>query len=150
MYLRIHFSHIFLVHSFNRELFGTPLNPLEFELDDGPAIEALLTAYPDAVTVSDLDHPSEELDDKLGVAQALYREGFLLITDEVSRPSAGPPKKAKKEHTAAAVEGSTAKSAVGKGDGQNKSGKKGKLVDGKAKTKKVSAPVVESDDDDPF
>jgi hypothetical protein len=60
---------------------------MEFELDDGPAIEALLAAYPEAVTVSDLEHPSEELDDKLGVAQALYKEGFLLIADEVSRPA---------------------------------------------------------------
>ena len=29
----------------SREIFGTPLQPLEFELDDGPAIEALLGAY---------------------------------------------------------------------------------------------------------
>lgn len=122
----------------NRELFGTALNPLEFELDDGPAIEALLTAYPDAVTVSDLDHPSEELDDKLGIAQALYKEGFLLIADEVSRPSAGPPKKAKKEHKA------TEGSAGGKSEGE-----KAKLGDKKTKAKKISAPV-ESDDDDPF
>lgn len=122
-----------------RELFGTALNPLEFELDDGPAIEALLSAYPDAVTVTDLDHPSEELDDKLGIAQALYKEGFLLIADEVSRPSAGPPKKAKKEH----------KAAAGDDQGDGKGGKKLKTSDGKAKVKKASAPV-ESDDDDPF
>ena len=75
------------MYCFYRELFATPQNPLEFELDDGPAIEALLAAYPEPVTVSDLEHPSEELDDKLGVAQALYKEGFLLIADEVSRPA---------------------------------------------------------------
>lgn len=69
-----------------RELYGTPLQPLEFELDDGPAIEALLLAYPDGVTVSELPHPSEELDDKVSVAQALFKEGFLLIDDEASRP----------------------------------------------------------------
>ena len=69
-----------------RELFGSALQPLEFELDDGPAIEALLLAYPTGVTVSDLPHPSEELDDKVSVAQALFKEGFLLIDDEASRP----------------------------------------------------------------
>ena len=62
------------------------MQPLEFELDDGPAIEALLLAYPDAITVSDLPHPSEELEDKLSIAQALYKEGFLLIEDEASKP----------------------------------------------------------------
>ena len=61
------------------------MNPLEFELDDGPAIEQLLDAYPTAVTVQDLPHCSEELEDKLAVAQALYKEGFLLVEDEVSR-----------------------------------------------------------------
>lgn len=104
---------------FLREFFGNPLSPLEFELDDGPAIEALLSAYPDAVTVSDLEHPSEELDDKIGVAQALYKEGFLLIVDEVSKPivasggkgkhdeksgSAKKKKKSKQEHTVAAAD----------------------------------------------
>jgi hypothetical protein len=62
------------------------MQPLEFELDDGPAIEALLLAYPEAITVSDLPHPSEELDDKIAVAQALFKEGFLLIEDEASKP----------------------------------------------------------------
>jgi hypothetical protein len=46
----------------------------------------LITAYPEAVTVSDLPHPSEELEDKISIAQALYREGFLLIEDEASKP----------------------------------------------------------------
>jgi len=40
---------------------------LQFELDDAPAIEALLSAYPQPVTVSDLPHPpSEDLEDKVG------------------------------------------------------------------------------------
>ena len=71
-----------------RELFGSPLSPIEFELDDGPAIEALLAAYPRAVAISDLPHPSEETDDKLEVAAALFREGFLVIDDEASKPAA--------------------------------------------------------------
>jgi lysine-specific demethylase/histidyl-hydroxylase NO66 len=71
----------------SRQVYGAPLKPLEFELDDGPAIEALLTAYPHSITVSDLDHPSEEMDDKIGIAEALYKEGILLICDEASNPS---------------------------------------------------------------
>lgn len=59
-----------------------PLNPVEFDLDDGPAIEALLDAYPTAVVVMDLHHPSEELEDKVSIAQALYKEGFLLRVEE--------------------------------------------------------------------
>ena len=59
-----------------------PLNPLEFDLDDGPAIEILLDAYPTPVVVMDLPHPSEELEDKVSIAQALYREGFLLRVEE--------------------------------------------------------------------
>ncbi len=74
----------------SREQFGAPLQPLEFELDDGPAIEALLLAYPEAISVADLPHPSEEDDDKIGVAQALFKEGFLIIDDDASKPSMDP------------------------------------------------------------
>jgi hypothetical protein len=63
------------------------MNPLEFELDDGPAIEALLSAYHEGVVVSELPHGSEELEDKLDVAKALFREGFLLVDDEASKPA---------------------------------------------------------------
>ena len=70
----------------NRELFGNPINPLEFDLDDGPAIEALLKAYPDPITVSDLEHPSDEIDDKIGIAEALFKEGILMIMDVASQP----------------------------------------------------------------
>jgi hypothetical protein len=103
-----------------REPFGNPLSPLDFELDDGLAIEALLSAYPDAVTVSDLEHPSEELDDKLGVAQALYKEGFLVIADDVSKPAApqqersrhdGKPGSAKKQKKAKGTDGTRSKLA---------------------------------------
>lgn len=72
----------------SREMFGAPLQPLEFELDDGPAIEALLQAYPEPVSVADLPHPSEEDDDKLSLAQALFKEGFLVIDDDASKPHA--------------------------------------------------------------
>lgn len=67
-----------------RELYGAALNPLEFELDDGPCIEGLLLAYPEPVAISDLEHPAEDIEDKVAVAEALYKEGFLVIADELS------------------------------------------------------------------
>lgn len=69
----------------SRETFGTQVKPLEFDLDDGPAIDLLLQAHPDPVLVSDLPHPSEDDEDKLGVARALFAEGFLAVVDAVSR-----------------------------------------------------------------
>lgn len=71
----------------SRELHGASINPLEYDLDDGPCIEELLLSYPQGVTVADLKHPSEELDDKVSVAQSLYKEGILLIDDEASKPT---------------------------------------------------------------
>ena len=55
-----------------------PLSPMEFELDDAPAIEQLLTTTePHWIGVADLIHDS--IDDKVGVAQALYDEGILAV-----------------------------------------------------------------------
>ncbi|CAM9566306.1 unnamed protein product, partial [Ectocarpus sp. 8 AP-2014] len=39
---------------------GNAMSPLQFELDDAPALEVLLSAYPRPVTVSDLPHPPTE------------------------------------------------------------------------------------------
>ena len=51
--------------------------------NDAPAIEALLRAYARPVRVRDLPHPPhEELEDKLGVAEALFREGFLYALED--------------------------------------------------------------------
>ena len=122
-----------------RELFGSPLQPLEFELDDGPAIEALLSAYPEGVTVSDLDHPGEELDDKLGIAQALYKEGFLIITDEASNPADAPIGRSK---------ANTKSAPVNAGDSNNSaSTKKNKTKGG---TKSSQSKHTLDDDNDPF
>lgn len=71
----------------HRDPSETVISPMEFELDDGPAIEALINAYPEGIVVSDLPHVSEELDDKLDVARALFKEGFLLVDDEASKPA---------------------------------------------------------------
>ncbi len=68
----------------SREMYGNPLRPLEFDLDDGVCIEAVLSAYPTSIMVADLPHPSEEDEDKVGVVQALFKEGFLLIDDDVT------------------------------------------------------------------
>ena len=55
-----------------------PLSPMEFELDDAPAIEQLLTTVePHWICVSDLIHDS--IEDKVSVAQALYDEGILAV-----------------------------------------------------------------------
>ncbi len=76
-------AHIFYV----RDSSETILTPVEFELDDGPAIEELLNSYPDGVVVSELSHTSEELEDKLDIARALFKEGFLMVVDEASKPA---------------------------------------------------------------
>jgi lysine-specific demethylase/histidyl-hydroxylase NO66 len=68
-----------------REMYASTLSPLEFELDDGPAIEALLNAYPNGVEVQSIPHPSEELEDKVSVAAAMYKEGFLVVEDAVTK-----------------------------------------------------------------
>ena len=71
----------------SRRTYGEPIHPIEFELDDGPAIECLLAAYPHAISVGDLPHPSEEMEDKCDVARALFKEGFLLL--DAPEPSRG-------------------------------------------------------------
>ena len=73
------------LYCYDRDSYISSVSPLEFDLDDGPAIEELLGAYPSPVTVSELSHSSEELDDKLGIAQSLYKEGFLFIMDDTTR-----------------------------------------------------------------
>lgn len=55
-----------------------PLSPMEFELDDAPAIEQLLTTNEyEWVRVADLIHDS--IDDKVSVVKALFDEGILCI-----------------------------------------------------------------------
>ena len=127
-----------------RELFGSALQPLEFELDDGPAIEALLAAYPQGVVVTDLEHPSEELDDKLGVAQALYKEGFLLIEDEASNPSAGTIARSKHNNN-------NSKDISSGGNNSKDSSSGGKKIKSKSKAEAARAKQqAQDDDDDPF
>lgn len=86
------FTAIFLavtqtIYLFLRDPAETVLNPIEFELDDGPAIEEILSSYPLGVTISDLPHNSEDMDDKVEVARALFREGFLMVVDEATKPA---------------------------------------------------------------
>jgi lysine-specific demethylase/histidyl-hydroxylase NO66 len=59
-----------------------PLNPLEFEMDDGAALEQLLTVVePNWILVNDLFH--DTIEDKVAIAQCLYDEGVLAIENEV-------------------------------------------------------------------
>mmetsp|Transcript_20233 Transcript_20233/g.26342 ORF Transcript_20233/g.26342 Transcript_20233/m.26342 type:complete len:194 (-) Transcript_20233:146-727(-) len=63
---------------------GAALNPLEFPLDDAPAIDALINAYPEPVQVKDLPHPSssDDLETKAEITAALFKEGFLVLVDD--------------------------------------------------------------------
>ena len=63
---------------------GTPLSPMEFEIDDAPALEQLLTTVePHWIMVKDLIHG--DIEDKMEIAQTLYDEG-LLATILVDAP----------------------------------------------------------------
>jgi lysine-specific demethylase/histidyl-hydroxylase NO66 len=62
----------------SREYEGNPLSPVEFELDDGAALEQLLTTVePHWIFVNDLYH--DTIEDKIAIAQSLYDEGILAI-----------------------------------------------------------------------
>lgn len=55
-----------------------PLSPMEFEIDDAPALEMLLTTCePHWICVEDLIHG--DIEDKMEIAQSLYDEGILAI-----------------------------------------------------------------------
>jgi bifunctional lysine-specific demethylase and histidyl-hydroxylase NO66 len=62
----------------SRVYHGNPLSPLEFEMDDAPAIEAMVTTVePHWIMVKDLIH--DDIEDKMEIAQSLYDEGILAI-----------------------------------------------------------------------
>jgi lysine-specific demethylase/histidyl-hydroxylase NO66 len=65
----------------SREYHGKPLSPIEYEMDDGPAIEQLLTTIePHWIFVNDLFHDS--IEDKIAIAQSLYDEGILAVKSQ--------------------------------------------------------------------
>lgn len=62
----------------SREYHGNPLSPLEYEMDDGPALEQLLTTVePHWILVNDLFH--DTIEDKVAIAQSLYDEGIIAV-----------------------------------------------------------------------
>mmetsp|Transcript_56345 Transcript_56345/g.136660 ORF Transcript_56345/g.136660 Transcript_56345/m.136660 type:complete len:574 (-) Transcript_56345:2211-3932(-) len=62
----------------SREYQGHEISPLEFEMDDGPALEQLLTTVEPAwIVVNDLYH--DTIEDKIAIAQSMYDEGILAI-----------------------------------------------------------------------
>jgi len=70
----------------SRVYHGTPLSPMEFEIDDAPALEQLLTTVePHWIMVKDLIHG--DVEDKMEIAQALYDEGILatILADAPDR-----------------------------------------------------------------
>lgn len=102
-YLKLHYLTYFF---FCREIYGSVVSPLVFELDDGPAIEELISAHPNGVVVNELSHSSEELEDKLALAQALFKEGFLLIMDDATRSACGEGgRKGKRKDSVAEIGG---------------------------------------------
>lgn len=57
-----------------------PLSPMEFEVDDAPALEQLVTTVePHWIPVSDLIH--ESMEEKIAITQSLYDEGILAIVN---------------------------------------------------------------------
>ena len=71
-----------LYHCFDnsRAYRGAALSPMEFELDDAPALESLLTTYdPDWIRVDDLVHG--DIEDKVDIVRVLYDEGILAISN---------------------------------------------------------------------
>merc|ERR1719253_2140327 len=70
----------------SRVFHGNPLSPLEFEVDDAPALEQLLTTVePHWIMVKDLIHG--DVEDKMEIAQALFDEGILatMLADTPDR-----------------------------------------------------------------
>lgn len=62
----------------SREYHGAPLQTLEFELDDAPALEMILrTVPPHWICVRDL--LMDDIADKVELAQSLYDEGILSV-----------------------------------------------------------------------
>lgn len=62
----------------SREYHEIPLSPLEFEIDDAPAIEMLLTTIaPNWICVNDIIH--DDIEDKIDVTQTLFDEGLLSV-----------------------------------------------------------------------
>ena len=62
----------------SREHHGNPISPMEFEMDDGAALEQLLTTVePHWIFVNDLFH--DTIEDKIQITQALYDEGIIAM-----------------------------------------------------------------------
>jgi lysine-specific demethylase/histidyl-hydroxylase NO66 len=61
-----------------RVFHGHALSPLEFDMDDGPALEQLITTVePEWIMINDLLHDS--IEDKVAIAGSLYDDGILQI-----------------------------------------------------------------------
>jgi lysine-specific demethylase/histidyl-hydroxylase NO66 len=65
----------------SREYHENPISPMEFEMDDGPALEQLLTTVePNWIYVNDLFH--DTIEDKIQITQALYDEGIIAMKQQ--------------------------------------------------------------------
>ena len=65
----------------SRVFHGKPLSPMEFETDDGAALEQLVTTVePNWIRVNDLFH--DTIEDKVAIAQSLFDEGILAVQNK--------------------------------------------------------------------
>ena len=65
----------------SRVYHGKALSPMEFESDDGPALEQLITTVePSWIRVNELFH--DTIEDKIAIAQSLFDEGILCVQND--------------------------------------------------------------------
>lgn len=70
----------------SRVFHEVPLSPMEFEVDDAPALEQLVTTVePNWIPVSELI--SESMEDKISITKSLYDEGILAIVNPDGEPA---------------------------------------------------------------
>lgn len=70
----------------SRVFHEVPLSPMEFEVDDAPALEQLVTTVePNWIPVQELI--SESMEDKIAITQSLYDEGILAIINPDGDPA---------------------------------------------------------------
>ena len=70
----------------SRVFHEVPLSPMEFEVDDAPALEQLVTTVePNWIPVSELIN--ESMEDKIAITQSLYDEGILAIINPDGDPA---------------------------------------------------------------
>ena len=58
---------------------ASSFTPLEFEIDDAPAIEQILTSTDEYIAIKDLIHESDDIQEKIEIVNALMKEEILDV-----------------------------------------------------------------------